>query len=342
MTEPSADLELAQIRPLGTARLVVASGVGVACLLYATSCALTRSYGEAFFATPCFVGFVIGLSSQERPYRNTFLGILLALCLAVLTLYEGVICVLFSLPIVIPLALIGSFAGFTARRWWRERRQRQALGAGAVLLAVGWQAIAGATDDPIAHPLHSATSSIAIAAPPGTVFEELTEKPLTARGRWPWFIEIGLPIPRSLEVVRPGLGGLVRVQQSTGTAEGHISAWQPGRRLEYGIDEYRVVDPPLHITRLGRAPDYGLRAERVGDWLSIESIRFDLEPLPNGHTELTRTIVWRRHLAPGFYFGWLQQAVIERGQERLLDHLRVPLAGGTGSAPPFSVAAGVR
>jgi len=134
----------------------------------------------------------------------------------------------------------------------------------------------------------------------------------------------------------------VRVEQSTGTAEGHITAWEPGRTLEYGIDQYRALDPPFHITRLGRAPDYGLRAERVGDWLTIESIRFDLAPLPHGHTALTRTIVWRRHLAPGFYFGWLQQAVIERGQTRLLDHLRGPLAGGARSAPPFTVAASVR
>src|SRR6187399_1596031 len=216
MTEPNPEWELSQLRPLGTARFVVALGVVVACVLYVTSCALTRSYGEAFFATPAFVGFVIGLSSQERPYRNTLLGLLLALALAVLTLQEGVICVLFSLPILVPLAMLGSFAGFTARRWWRQRRQRQALGAGAVLFAIGWQAIAGATDDPSAHPLHNATSSVAIAAPPSAVFEQLTQKPLAARGRWPWFIEVGLPIPRSLEVVRPGPGGLVRVEQSTG------------------------------------------------------------------------------------------------------------------------------
>jgi len=37
-------------------------------------------------------------------------------------------------------------------------------------------------------------------------------------------------------------------------------------------------------------------------------------------------MVWRRHLAPAIYFGWLQQAVIERGHARLLAHLRQTLA----------------
>ena len=326
MTDGLPDFEGPKLRPVGKGHWVVALGVGCACLLYVTSCVLTRSYGEAFFATPLFVGFVVGLASQERPYRNTVLVLFLALCLAVLTLLEGVICLLFSLPILIPLALLGAYVGFTGRRWWRHRRARLQLGTGAILLALGWQALDGATDDPATHPLHSASAAVVVAAAPAAVFQRLTGTKLRARGAWPWFIEVGLPIPQSLEVVRPGLGGQVHIEQSTGSAEGRIHEWQPGRTLAYGIDSYRTHDPPFHITRLGRAPDYGLGAERVGDWLTIESVRFDLRPLPGGHTELRRTMLWRRHLAPSIYFGWLQQAVIERGQARLLAHLRQPLS----------------
>lgn len=337
------DLDVAQqLRPVGKGHLVVALGVGCSCVLYVTSCLLTRSYGEAFFATPMFVGFVVGLASHERPYRNTLAALLLALGLSVVTLLEGVICVLFSLPILIPLALLGAYVGFMARRWWRQRRARQQLGAGALLLAVAWQTLDGATDDPATHPLHIARAAIVVEAPPAAVFQQLTEQRLAAHGAWPWFIEVGLPIPRSLEVVRPGAGGSVRIEQSTGIAEGRITQWQPGRTFEYGIDAYWVKDPPFHITRLGRAPDYGLRAERVGDWLTIERVRFELAARPNGQTELTRTMVWRRHLAPSLYFGWLQQAVIERGQTRLLDHLRQPLGSGAprAGAPPRMAAAG--
>lgn len=326
MTQTSLDLERPKPRPVGKGHLVVALGVGSACILYVTSCLLTRSYSEAFFATPLFVGVVVGLASQERPYRNTLVALLLALGLSVVTLMEGVICLLFSLPILIPQALLGSYVGFTARRWWSHRRARQQLGAGALLVAVAWQALDGATDDPAGHPLHTASLFVVVDAAPHAVFEQLTTTKLEVGGPWPWFIEAGLPMPRSLEVVRPGAGGRVRIEQSTGSAEGHITEWQPGQTLEYGIDAYRVKDPPFHITRLGRAPDYGLRAERIGDWLTVERVRFDLSPLPNGQTELVRTMVWRRHLAPAIYFGWLQQTVIERGQARLLSQLRQTLA----------------
>ena len=336
MNQPDGDLELMRFRPVGTAHLVVALGVGCACALYVTGCVLTRSYSEAFFATPLFVGFVVGLASHERPYRNTLLALLLALTFSVLTLQEGVICVLFTLPILIPLALVGAYTGFTARRWWRHRRARQQAGAAALVLAIAWQALDGATDDPAAHPLHTASLFVIVDAAPAAVFEQLTTTKLEVGGPWPWFIEAGLPIPRSLEVVRPGAGGRVRIEQSTGSAEGRITEWQPGQTLEYGIDAYRVEDPPFHITRLGRAPDYGLRAERVGDWLTVERVRFDLSPLPNGQTELLRTMVWRRHLAPAIYFGWLQQTVIERGQARLLAHLSQTLAERPSPVVPAS------
>jgi len=339
MSQETLGLEGARLRPVGTGHLVVALGVAAATLLYVTSCLLTRSYGEAFFATPLFVGFVVGLGSHERPYRNTLLGLLLALCLAVLTLFEGVICVLFSLPVLIPLALTGAYAGFTARRWRRQRRARLQLGAGALIVAVAWQALEGATDDPASHPLHTATQRVVVDAPPDAVFQRLTTSKLAVAGSWPWFIEIGLPIPRSLEVVRSGLGGSVHMEQSTGTAEGRITGWQPGRTLEFSIESYHVEDLPFHITRLGRAPDYGFRAERVGDWLSVESIRLDLAALPHGQTELTRTTVWRRHLAPAAYFARLQQSVIERGQARLLEQLSGVLAGDAPPAPERAMVA---
>jgi len=37
---------------------------------------------------------------------------------------------------------------------------------------------------------------------------------------------------------------------------------------------------------------------------------------------LVRDVSWRRHLAPAFYFGWLQDTIMQRGQDRLLELLR--------------------
>ncbi|HEY6725447.1 MAG TPA: hypothetical protein VI197_15535, partial [Polyangiaceae bacterium] len=77
MIPPDPELELPEFRPVGKGHLAVALGVACACVLYVTSSVLTRSYSEAFFATPLFVGFVVGLASSERPYRNAFLTLML-------------------------------------------------------------------------------------------------------------------------------------------------------------------------------------------------------------------------------------------------------------------------
>lgn len=198
-----------------------------------------------------------------------------------------------------------------------------------MLVAIAWQAATGVLDDPRRHPLHEAVARVDIAAPPTHVFAALTREPLRvdvtrteAELRWPWFVAIGLPIPKRLEILEPALGGRVRIIQSTGVAHGHIHAWSPPRHFAFAIDRYTSHDPPFHITRLGRSPGYGFRSERVEDWLTIVSVRYTLEALPQNRTLLTRSIRWRRHLAPDSYFGWLQQAIIERGQVRLLTLIR--------------------
>ena len=63
-------------------------------------------------------------------------------------------------------------------------------------------------------------------------------------------------------------------------------------------------------------------AVRDGQPLTLVRTRYRLVPLPSGATELRREVVWRRHLAPALYFAWLQQVVIQRGQDRLLELIR--------------------
>jgi hypothetical protein len=125
-----------------------------------------------------------------------------------------------------------------------------------------------------------------------------------------------------MEVADAGPDGRLRLDFSQGSAHGHVTRWQPGRALAFAVDRYQIEDLPFHITRLGRGPHWGLRTERVDDWLTFLELRYTLAPSPAGGTLLTRQTTWRRHLAPAFYFGWLQQQIIARGQLRLLELIR--------------------
>lgn len=304
----------------------IAAGLLVATVCYSSGMALTKSYGPSVFCSPFFVGAVVGLFAYRRPIRASLITILSALLLAVVTLREGVVCCLMALPFVLPVTIIGAICASVVRRHLRGRRARRLLGLALTLTCIGWQAFEGATDDPARHPVHVARSSITVAAPPEQVFGALAHDPLVVRDDWPWFLRLGLPMPRRFVVEEPIEGGRVTGAFSQGLVRGHVTTWKPGRTLAYAIDGYEIDDLPFHITRLGRGPSYGLRSERVEDWLTIESTRWDLSLRPDGGTELRRELVWRRHLAPAVYFGWLQQTIIQRGQDRLLALVRERIA----------------
>jgi uncharacterized protein YndB with AHSA1/START domain len=299
----------------------VALLIGLFMLLYTSACLVMNNYGAAFFAIPLFVGFASGVIYWPRPYIASMLALLGGLFLTIITLREGIICVLFSLPILLPLLLLGAFTGNVAVRHLKTRRAQRGGVALSVLLALSSQVASRYLDDPRQHPLHSAQAEVLVAAPPSAVFAALTQDELRIERRWPWFIRIGLPMPERMRVEQPGVDGSVRFDFDQGIAFARITAWTPNQELAYGVNRYEVHDLPFHITRLGRGPDYGFRRERVEDWLTLEGTRWTLEAVA-GSTLLRRRVVWRRHLAPDFYFGWLQQSVMERGQRRLLELVR--------------------
>jgi uncharacterized protein YndB with AHSA1/START domain len=305
--------------------IVLAVGVTAAVILYCSARALCRSYSEAFFCSPFFVGAIVGVLAPERPIRNSFITLFVALLVSIVLLQEGVVCVLFALPLVVPETILGALSGATIRRHVHHRRLRTLIAGGLMLVAIGWQAVDGALDDPARHPLHHAESTIVIAAPRDRVFAAIAGPSLTVAPRWQWFLRIGLPMPARLDIDQPALGGDVRATFSHGVAHGHITEWRQRRALAYSIDAYDIDDLPFHITRLGRGPHYGLATERVDNWLTLTATRYDLEATPDGGTRLRRSVSWRRHLAPGFYFGWLQDQIITRGQDRLLELIRARL-----------------
>jgi hypothetical protein len=190
-------------------------------------------------------------------------------------------------------------------------------------------------DDPSRHPVHVVTSEIHIPATSERVFAVLTSSRWELANRWPWFLTIGLPMPRTLTFDSPGPEGRLRLDFSQGSAFAHVTDWREARELAFAVDRYQIHDLPFHITRLGRSPDYGFRAERVEDWLTLLELRYSLAPAADGGTLLTRRTMWRRHLAPSLYFGWLQQTVVERGQRRMLELVRERVLAAQ-VAPPIA------
>ena len=305
--------------PPTKAKTAIAWGVTAAAVLYVIAVLFGKSYGYAFFSIPYFMGLVAGGLVPRRPYVTALATLAVALLLTIVTLSEGVVCVLMALPLILPLALIGAFSGQILRRHIVSRSARHTSLSVIVLIGAGWQFMEAHFDDPATHPLHVARSESTVPAAPVRVFRTLTQDAIDLPHRWPWFLTIGLPVPKSLRVEIPGPAGRLRIEFNHGTAFGHVTTWRPPNELAFTLDQYAIRDLPFHITRLGRGPHYGLRTERVEDWLTFTEIRYIAERTADGATRLIRVTSWRRHLAPGFYFGWLQQTILERGQARLLE-----------------------
>lgn len=304
----------------------IAAGFSAFLALYVGSTALMKSYGPAFFSIPFFAGFVVGVLSPRNPIRNASIAVALALLALIATLREGVVCILFALPLFLAEMTVGVLCGVIVRRWADSRRKQVTAVISALIAALGWQAISGRLDDPKEHPWHTVSSRVEIDAPPERVFDALTGE-IGAKGPWPWIIRLGLPTPRRMVVEKPGLGGTVRTDFNHGHAYARITSWEPGRAFAFQVERYDIEDPPFFITRLGRGEHYGLKTERVTDWLTLGEIRYTLTPRDGGGTTLSRTTTFQRHLAPALYFGPLEEGVMQRGQDRLLRAIQEDVDG---------------
>ena len=140
--------------------IVLAIGLASAVLLYCSARAFGKSYSEAFFCSPFFVGAVVGLLGPRRPIRNSLYTLLAALVLGVVDAAGG----RRLRPV---LAAAGRSRDDPGRAVRVDDSAATSTIAGVasaprrmlVLAGVGWQVIDGRLDDPAHHPLHHATST---------------------------------------------------------------------------------------------------------------------------------------------------------------------------------------
>jgi hypothetical protein len=337
-TTAEKQLEWEPAPPPHRGKVVLVMAITASIVLYVLACALGGSYGSALFAIPVFTGFVCGALARSKPYLWAVAALGLSLLIAIVTLREGVVCIMFALPILGPQLALGTWLGSVLQRHARTQRTFRGFFWLMLALGAGWQVVDEELDDPVHHPQHLAQTEIEVDAPPTAVFAALTAPRLEVPNRWPWFITIGLPMPQACVLEAPGPHGRFRLEFSQGTAFAHITRWREGSEVAFNVDRYEITDLPFHITRLGRGPSYGLRSERVQDWLTLGELSYRLEPTAHGGTRLIRRTTWRRHLFPSLYFGWLQQTVMNRAQNRLLELIKQRVeADARASAQPLAL-----
>lgn len=238
--------------------LVAALGAGLAAIaIYAA-----RTYGLVLFVgIPMYVGFATtALLSLGRPRTYDACAAvsslsLLAVALAfVVTGMEGLLCLVMSAVITVPLTLLGSFVAY--RFFMRSRLANPGVTTTIVTLALLIAAFVEPAVRDESSPTYVASDSIEMHA----TAEEAWQTIVTLGEIAPpddLFFNAGIACPRTAKIVDGRQGGLRVCTLTTGVLVERIDAWEPNRRLGWRalstpppmkeLNPFHDVDPPhLH------------------------------------------------------------------------------------------------
>jgi hypothetical protein len=295
-----------------TAALGVVVGVALILAAVAMGALVFGSYGYGMFVvSPLVVGAATGYLANRAGdigVQQTFVLVACATLLGGLALVgvalEGLVCILMVAPIVIAVAVLGGALG----RAIAQRRRRPPVAAVAVLpLVFAMEAAFPASTN------FDATETIVVKAPPEWVWQSIVhtgtiDEPPALPFR------LGVAYPLRGDVIGSGIGALRHGEFSTGTAIERVTEWAPNRKLAFVVDRdipgMRELSPYEHV-----------HAPHVVGYFLTTSASFELEPLPDGGTEIVEHTAHVLKLDPVFY--WLPMArwVVHANNARVLAHI---------------------
>ncbi len=228
---------------------------------------------------PFAVGWITSAAATpDRDYHwsrwifTPWFAVALTVLCALVTGIEGVICVIFAIPITLVFSSLGGVAGgLVARNRFLHR------GTTTLCIAVFPIFLAAAemqSSGPV-H-LHTTQTSILIHAPAATVFHNIERVPAIAPSelRPTWTHRIGFPLPVEATLDHEGIGGIRHASFEHGLLFIEtITAWETNRRIAFTIAADTAHIPPTtldeHVTIGGR-------------YFDVLNGEYRLEPLANG------------------------------------------------------------
>jgi hypothetical protein len=257
----------------------------------------------------------VGLALTPR--RSSATGILLkgstlALLLAGIILPEGIVCLLFALPLV---ALISLIVGGSID--WARRRQR---GEGATLMVVtipllimSLEGVAGSPFD--AH--DTAAAGITVAATPAQVEAALAAPP-RFESALPTFLAVGFNRPVGATGSGLSVGATRAIEFTGGTHDDHPL------RL-FGLGGHRSVDhhAEMHLRVVDSGPGRVVFQVDHDDtmlsrWVRLDRAVVNWKEAGAGRTTVRWTLEYERLLYPTAYFAPIQRFGMDKAAGYLL------------------------
>lgn len=278
----------------------------------ASGVALLRTgvYGWTLFV---IVPFALGLLSASivRPAtasKAAALGagtVLAASVLLLLFALEGAVCIVMSLPLVLPFGSLGAWIAFWLRRS-DFNAQRGAAMFIVPLAALGW-------DLKAPPPVFRVSTEVVVHAAPGQVWKYVIAFPRLPDART-WLFHTGLAYPTDARIAGSGPGAVRYCQFSTGAFVEPVTVWD-----EPNLLSFRVAHNPAPLQEW--TPWGSISPKHLHGYLVSDRGQFRLTPFAGG-TLLTGTTWYRHSLWPAWYWHWWADAIIHRIHLRVLNHVR--------------------
>ncbi len=268
-------------------------------------------YGLTLFVLfPVFLGGLASWVFRPATSRGAVtLGLLTVLAAAFSLLIigtDGMLCIVMTLPLALPLGAWGSVMVYGAGRSRLPKR------TAAILIFLP---SASMTWDATARPtVFEVRTAIAIAAPPERVWKHVVTFPDLPEPR-EWFFRGGLAYPKRARIAGYGAGAIRYCEFSTGPFVEPIEVWDEPRLLRF-----RVTENPAPMQEW--SPYAQIAPKHLYGYLISKQGQFRLTRLANNGTLLEGTTWYQHGLWPAEYWRLWSDAIIHRIHLRVLTHIR--------------------
>lgn len=259
-----------------------------------------------FIGTPFSIGFTSGiLPNLRQSIEGTMVSLLFIGVILYFTEKEGMVCILLAIPILLFAIFIGWAIGQKFKRDKEKGKDRFQLSLFPLMIlgTIGFfELFSGNSKLPA-----KVVSTTIIAASPSAIYNEIISVD-TVIVETNLLHKIGLPTPTKCILTEEKVGGLRLCLFKEGQITEKITELKKDRLLRMDVTEF----------------DLG----KSRNWLQFDEDIYEIDPLPNGETKVTRTTTYFSSLRPRWYWEAMESLTISSQQDFVFRNLHHDIQQG--------------
>ncbi|MEL6867022.1 MAG: hypothetical protein AAFP19_21540 [Bacteroidota bacterium] len=304
---------------VGSALVAATLTSTIAMALCGFSVDVLGEYGAALFVlvplmlgivTPIIHGYHHSLSVKQS-IQVSLLALAFLGMLFLILAFEGVICIMMSLPIVVPINVVGAYFGFLLQR--RDSPNNIPISLIISVFAIpALMSFEHQFDREMT--LRPVVTSLIIEAPVETVWKHVIAFP-EMEAPQEWLFKAGIAYPINAHIDGYGAGAIRYCNFSTGSFVEPIQVWKENELLQFTVEEQ-----PIPMTELSFYQE--LTPPHLHGYFVSKKGQFKLVSLANGQTHLEGTTWYTHSIRPFAYWRIWTDHIIHAIHQRVLDHIK--------------------